>query len=63
MSISSRDQFLEDNPNLESIISGGSNFIDPVRLGVRTVDNGFKEVLRQIHERTPASQLNKTTNI
>jgi len=30
---------------------------DPVRLGIRTVDDGFREVLSKIHERTPRSNL------
>ncbi len=31
---------------------------DSVRLGVRTVDNGFREVLSKIHESQPKSNLN-----
>ena len=63
MSVSSREEFLKENPNVEPVISGGNAFIDPVRLGVRKPDQGFKEVLQRIHEKTPGSQLNKTTNI
>lgn len=57
MKISERDQFLEDNPHLESIITGAPMMMDPVRAGVRKVDNGFKEVLQKIHTRTPGSKL------
>jgi hypothetical protein len=32
---------------------------DPVRVGVRKRDTGFKNVLQQIHERTPGSDLKK----
>ena len=46
---------------METVISG-SSFIDPVRLGVRRPDQGFKEVLQRIHEKTAGSTLNKTTN-
>lgn len=63
MSMSSREEYLKANPNMETVISGGANFIDPVRLGIRKPDQGFKEVLQRIHEKTPGSQLNKTTNI
>ena len=31
---------------------------DSVRLGIRTVDNGFREVLSKIHESQPKSNLN-----
>jgi predicted nucleic acid-binding Zn ribbon protein len=57
MKISERDQFLVDNPNLESLIVGAPMMMDPVRAGVRKVDNGFKEVLHKIHTRTPGSKL------
>jgi hypothetical protein len=30
---------------------------DSVRLGIRTVDNGFREVLSKIHESQPKSNL------
>jgi len=57
MTIASREQFLEENPNLETVISGAPMMMDPVRAGVRKVDNGFKEVLQKIHTRTPGSKL------
>lgn len=62
MSISSREDYLKENPNIEPVI-GLPPLIDPVRLGVHKADQGFKEVLQRIHEKTPGSQLNKTTNI
>lgn len=57
MKISERDQYLLDNPQLESIITGAPMMMDPVRAGVRKTDNGFKEVLQKIHTRTPGSKL------
>jgi len=35
---------------------------DPVRVGARKMDSGFKEVLQKIHERAPGSELNKTSS-
>jgi hypothetical protein len=61
MSISSKEEYLLENPNIESLIGGKPVFIDSVRLGIRTTDAGFKEVLQRIHEKTAGSQLNKTT--
>lgn len=62
MSISARETFLQENPSIETMISGTPMIVDPVRIGVRKVDSGFKEVLQKIHSRTPGSQLNKTNN-
>lgn len=62
MSISAREQYLLENPHIETMLSGAPVMMDPVRAGVKKVDSGFKEVLRKIHERTPGSQLNRTTS-
>lgn len=61
MSISAREDYLKENPNLETLIAGAPALIDPVRLGIRKTDGGFKEVLQKIHSRTPGSILNKTS--
>lgn len=61
LSISGKEDYLKENPNVEPFISSAPPLIDPVRLGVRKTDQGFKEVLQRIHEKTPGSQLNKTT--
>jgi hypothetical protein len=55
--ISERDQFLEDNPHIESAILEPPMLGDPVRLGVKTIDNGFREVLSKIHNSQPKSNL------
>lgn len=60
MSISAKEEYLKENPNIESML-GMPPLIDPVRLGVHRPDQGFKEVLQRIHEKTPGSQLNKTS--
>jgi hypothetical protein len=59
MSISTRELFLKENPNIESVITSAPMVVDPVRVGVRKRDSGFKEVLQKIHERTPGSDLKK----
>ena len=59
MSISAREQFLKENPHIETMISGAPMLVDPVRAGVRKTDSGFKEVLQKIHERAPGSDLKK----
>lgn len=60
LSISAKEEYLKENPNIESVIVGTPPLIDPVRLGVRKTDQGFKEVLQRIHEKTPGSTLNQT---
>ena len=59
MSISARELFLKENSNIESVITSAPMVVDPVRVGVRKRDSGFKEVLQKIHERTPGSDLKK----
>lgn len=61
MGISAREDYMNQNPNMEPMISGGNPLIDPVRLGIRRPDSGFKEVLQRIHEKTAGSTLNKTS--
>jgi hypothetical protein len=63
MKIAERDQFLQDNPLYEPYHSSVAAVGDPVRLGVRKVDKGFREVLQKIHERSPGSRLNTIADI
>lgn len=62
MSISSKQEYLEANPNIEAVLSAPP-LIDPVRLGIRKPDQGFKEVLQRIDKLTPGSKLKETSNI
>ena len=60
MRISAKEQFLLDNPQLESTITGAPAFVgDHITI---KKDTGFKEVLQRIHSLTPGSQLNKTSS-
>jgi len=61
MSIAAREELLNSDLNLETIITSAPALGDPVRLGITKTDNGFKEVLQKIHSKTAGSQLNKTT--
>jgi hypothetical protein len=63
MRISEKADFLEANPEYESVILSAPSMADPVSLGVRRPDNGFKEVLQRIDKLTPGSKLKSTTNI
>jgi hypothetical protein len=62
MKISELDSFRVDNPQLETVIQAVA-FGDPTKLSSsRKFDSGFKEVLQKIHERSPGSELNKTSS-
>ncbi len=60
--LADRDEFLTQNPHLESVITGAPAFTGDHINAVKKYDTGFKEVLQKIHERTPGSQLNKTSS-
>ncbi len=60
--LADRDEFLTQNPHLESVITGAPAFTGDHITAVKKYDTGFKEVLQKIHERTPGSQLNKTSS-
>lgn len=58
MKISERDDFLRDNPQYESVILGAPSIGDPVRLGVRKPDQGFREVLQKAKAAHPRGNVN-----
>ena len=56
MRLSDRQPFLDQNPHLEQIL-GPTAMGDPVRLGLRRTDDGFREVLSKIHSNVYKSNL------
>lgn len=62
MSISSKEQYLKDNPHIEQVlINAPSVNADPI--GSNQHRRAFKEVLNKIHSKTSGSMLNKTTEL
>jgi len=62
LKISELDSFRAENPQLETVIQAVA-FGDPTKLSsTRQFDTGFKEVLQRIHEKTPGSQLDKSSS-
>jgi len=61
MSISERDQYVQDNPHLQQLITGAPAIGDPVRLGLRKPDAGFRDVLKKAKEAHPGSRRVKNT--
>jgi putative FmdB family regulatory protein len=43
-------------------VKGAPSLGDPMRLGLQKPDNAFRDVLRNIHERTPGSQLKNNSS-
>lgn len=43
-----KENYLKENPELEQIFTKVPPIGDPVRLGLRSTDDGFKEVLSKI---------------
>ena len=63
MSYGSKQQYLIDNPHMESVILTSPALGDPTKLtATRKFDSGFGEVLSRIHSRTPGSQLDKSSS-
>lgn len=56
MNWDSRNEFLEQHPSLEQVL-GSTALGDPVRLGIRKVDDGFREVLSKIGQNNYRSNL------
>lgn len=63
MKIAEKEQYLQENPHIHQTYLTAPAMGDSVRLGVRKADNGFKEVLQKIHQKTPGSRLNTLADI
>lgn len=58
MSISAFDQYLLDNPHIESFPTGAPPTLDPVRLGRIKPDEGFRDVLRNMKHQQRGTTIN-----
>ncbi len=62
LSFSGREEYLKQNPHVEQIHTSAPAFTGDHIDGVKKYDTGFKEVLQRIHEKTPGSQLDKSSS-
>jgi len=58
MKISDREEFLKENLQYESVILSAPSIGDPVRLGIRKPDQGFREVLQKAQAAHPRGKIN-----
>lgn len=52
MSIAERDELLKD-PDVEQLIVSALSIGDPIRLGIKKPDDGFRDVLREVKKAHP----------
>lgn len=64
VSISKYDQFKLDNPHLQRHFEKGetASFGDPVRLGLKKPDSGFRDVLKEVRKKHDAKFTRSTIN-
>lgn len=58
MTISERDKFVVDNPNVEQLVNGFPGMADPTRLGLRKPDSEFRDRLKEIKNSHKRSTVN-----
>ena len=59
-----KEEYLADNPHIKQLLDAPMISMDSTRfMGVKRVDQGWKDVLRKIHSRAPKSDLNNNSTI
>jgi hypothetical protein len=62
MSISERDAFVLENPNMKQMITSAPTIGDTIRMGMTKPDNGFRDVLREIKKKHSQGITKSTVN-
>lgn len=57
MSFASREEYLKEQPHLE-VVLGAPALGDPVKLGLKKPDAGFRDVLKNIKSKHRGSNIN-----
>jgi hypothetical protein len=52
------DKYLSDNPTYKQVFTKFPSFGDPVRLGLRKPDDGFRDVLRTVQHHHKKDSIN-----
>lgn len=53
MSNSEREKYLENNKNIEQLLTQPVGFVDSVRIGIKKPDNGFRDLLKEVNKNNP----------
>jgi len=61
LSMSERETYLKDNPHVKQIFKRFPGVVDPVRLGRKKPDDGFRDVLRNVKHHHGGSRTTKNT--
>jgi hypothetical protein len=61
LSMSERETYLKDNPHVKQIFKKAPGIGDPVRLGLRKPDDGFRDVLKNVKHHHGGSRTIKNT--
>ena len=48
MSMSEREEYVKSNPHMQQVIHSAPALGDPIRLGLKKPDNGFRDRLKEI---------------
>lgn len=62
MSISEREEFLRANPSFQQQIVSAPSLGDPIRLGLKKPDNGFRDRLKEIKKHHSKGFTKSTVN-
>lgn len=52
------EQYLKDNPKIQQIFTKFPGFGDPVRLGLKKPDDGFRDVLKNVRHHHKKDSIN-----
>lgn len=61
LSMSERETYLEENPHIQQTFRKAPGIGDPVRLGLKKPDDGFRDVLREVRNHHGGSRTIKNT--
>ena len=51
MSISAREIYLAEHPNVTQLVNGAPAIGDSIRLGLKKPDDGFRDILRNVKKK------------
>jgi len=58
MSMAERETFLTENPNVIQLIGRPPSIGDPIRLGLKKPDDGFRDVLKNVQHHHKKDNIN-----